>query len=70
VLSGLSLWKPVQLDWLSALFGGFDFSRKVHFAAMTGIAAFVVVHVLLVAIVPKTLLPMVIGGGRIDESAT
>jgi thiosulfate reductase cytochrome b subunit len=70
VLSGLSLWKPVQLDWLSALFGGFDFSRKVHFAAMAGIAAFVVVHVLLVVIVPKTLLPMVIGGGRVDESAT
>jgi thiosulfate reductase cytochrome b subunit len=70
VLSGLSLWKPVQLDWLSALFGGFDFSRKVHFAAMAGIAAFILVHVLLVAIVPKTLLPMVIGGGRIDESAT
>jgi thiosulfate reductase cytochrome b subunit len=70
VLSGLSLWKPVQLEVLSDLFGGYDFARKVHFAAMAGIAAFVVVHLLLVAIVPKTLLPMVTGRGRAKESAT
>lgn len=70
VLSGLSIWKPVQLEWLSDLFGGFDFSRKVHFAAMAGIGAFVVVHLLLVAIVPKTLLPMVTGRGNAKESAS
>eukprot|EP01042_Synura_sphagnicola_P019321 gene19321-24450_t len=63
VLSGLSLWKPVQLAFLSDLFGGFDFARKVHFAAMAGIAAFVAVHLLLVALVPKTLLPMITGRG-------
>ncbi|MBP0600229.1 cytochrome b/b6 domain-containing protein [Herbaspirillum sp. LeCh32-8] len=61
VLSGISIWKPVQLDWLVDLFGGFDFARKVHFAAMSGIAAFVAVHLALVAIVPKTLLPMLTG---------
>jgi thiosulfate reductase cytochrome b subunit len=70
VLSGLALWKPVQLEVLSDLFGGFDFARKMHFAAMAGIAAFVVVHLLLVTIVPKTLLPMVTGRGRAEESAT
>jgi len=70
VLSGLSLWKPVQLAFLSDLFGGFDFARKVHFAAMAGIAAFVAVHLLLVALVPKTLLPMITGRGRKQESAT
>jgi thiosulfate reductase cytochrome b subunit len=70
VLSGLSLWKPVQLEVLSDLFGGYDFARKVHFAAMAGIAAFVVVHLLLVMMVPKTLLPMVTGRGHAKESAT
>lgn len=70
VLSGLSIWKPVQLDWLVDLFGGFDFARKVHFAAMAGIGAFVVVHLLLVAIVPKTLLPMVTGRGHGQERAS
>jgi thiosulfate reductase cytochrome b subunit len=69
-LSGLALWKPVQLEVLSDLFGGFDFARKVHFVAMAGIAAFVVAHLLLVTIVPKTLLPMVTGRGRAEESAT
>jgi len=61
VASGLSIWKPVQLTWLVGLFGGFDFARKVHFAAMAGIAGFVAIHLLLVLLVPRTLLPMVTG---------
>lgn len=69
VLSGLSLWKPVQFELLCDLLGGFDFARKVHFAAMAAIAAFVVVHLLLVLIVPKTLLPMVTGRSHHKESA-
>ncbi|EJL81073.1 thiosulfate reductase cytochrome B subunit (membrane anchoring protein) [Herbaspirillum sp. CF444] len=69
VLSGLAIWKPVQLEILSNLFGGFDFARKVHFSAMAGIAAFVLVHLLLVVLVPKTLLPMVTGRGRSTEHA-
>jgi thiosulfate reductase cytochrome b subunit len=61
VASGLSIWKPVQLDWLVDLFGGFDFARRVHFFAMAGIAAFIAIHLFLVLIVPKTLLPMFSG---------
>jgi len=61
VASGLSIWKPVQLAWLVGVFGGFDFARKVHFAAMAGIAGFVAIHLLLVLLVPRTLLPMVTG---------
>jgi hypothetical protein len=53
---------------LADLFGGFDFARKVHFAAMAGIAAFVVVHLALVAIVPKTL-PMLVGRGPTEGNA-
>src|SRR6201996_6803187 len=47
VLSGLSIWKPVQLQWLTAAFGGYDFARYVHFAAMALIVAFMVVHVVM-----------------------
>ena len=47
VLSGLSIWKPVQLQWLTDFFGGYDTARYVHFAAMAAIVAFLVVHVLL-----------------------
>ncbi|SDY49970.1 Thiosulfate reductase cytochrome b subunit [Collimonas sp. OK242] len=61
VASGLSIWKPVQLDSLVDLFGGYDVARRVHFIAMAGIVAFVAVHLALVLIVPSTLLPMVTG---------
>jgi thiosulfate reductase cytochrome b subunit len=61
VLSGLSIWKPVQLQWLTALFGGYDVARYVHFFAMASIVAFLVVHVVLALLVPKALRAMIIG---------
>jgi thiosulfate reductase cytochrome b subunit len=61
VLSGLSIWKPVQFQPLTAFFGGYNTARYVHFAAMTTIVAFLVVHVSLAVIVPKSLRAMIIG---------
>jgi thiosulfate reductase cytochrome b subunit len=61
VLSGLSIWKPVQLQWLTALFGGYDAARYVHFVCMSAIVAFLVVHVALAVLVPKSLRAMIIG---------
>jgi thiosulfate reductase cytochrome b subunit len=61
VLSGLSIWKPVQMQELTALFGGYDAARYVHFFAMTAIVGFLVIHILLALIVPKSLRAMVIG---------
>jgi thiosulfate reductase cytochrome b subunit len=61
VLSGLSIWKPVQLQELTALFGGYDAARYVHFFAMAAIVGFLVVHVTLALIVPKSLRTMVLG---------
>jgi thiosulfate reductase cytochrome b subunit len=61
VLSGLSIWKPVQLQWLTALFGGYDAARYVHFFCMAAIVAFMVVHIALALIVPKSLRAMIIG---------
>ena len=61
VLSGLSIWKPVQFQELTALFGGYDFARYVHFFAMSAIVGFMVVHVSLVLIVPKSLRAMITG---------
>jgi thiosulfate reductase cytochrome b subunit len=61
VLSGLSIWKPVQLQWLTALFGGYDVARYVHFICMAAICAFLVVHVALAVLVPKSLRAMIIG---------
>ena len=61
VLSGLGMWKPVQLQYLTALFGGYDAARYVHFFCMSAIVAFVVVHVALALLVPKSLRAMIIG---------
>jgi thiosulfate reductase cytochrome b subunit len=61
VLSGLAIWKPVQLQYLTALFGGYDFARYVHFFCMAAIVAFLVVHVALAVLVPKSLRAMIIG---------
>jgi thiosulfate reductase cytochrome b subunit len=61
LISGIALWKPVQTYPLEVLFGGFQGARIVHFLAMTGIAAFIVVHVALVVTVPKTFVAMVLG---------
>ena len=61
VLSGISIWKPVQFQELTALFGGYDAARYVHFFAMAAIVGFLVVHVALALIVPKSLRAMITG---------
>ncbi|MEG3134472.1 cytochrome b/b6 domain-containing protein [Rouxiella sp. T17] len=69
VLSGLSIWKPVQLSGLVALMGGFTIARYVHFFAMSGIMLFVVVHVAMVLLVPKTLPSMITGGQAVPTNS-
>ena len=61
VASGLAIWKPVQLWWLTALLGGFQNARLVHFLGMCGIALFVGVHVPMAFAVPRILWVMVTG---------
>jgi thiosulfate reductase cytochrome b subunit len=61
VLSGVSIWKPVQFQALTSFFGGYNTARYVHFAAMTAIVAFLFVHVTLAVLVPKSLRAMIVG---------
>jgi thiosulfate reductase cytochrome b subunit len=61
VLTGLSIWKPVQLHWLVSLFGDYPAARYVHFVCMALICAFLVIHILLALLVPKSLRAMIIG---------
>jgi thiosulfate reductase cytochrome b subunit len=61
VLSGLSIWKPVQLQELTALFGGYDAARYVHFFAMAAIVGFLVIHVIMALLVPRSLRAMITG---------
>ncbi|WP_062472561.1 cytochrome b/b6 domain-containing protein [Variovorax boronicumulans] len=61
VLSGLVLWKSVQFPLLRELLGGYEAARRVHFVAMAALVAFVAVHLVMVALVPRTLLTMLRG---------
>ena len=67
VLAGMAIWKPVQFSWLTALFGGFDTARVVHFWGMAGICLFLAIHVALALLVPRTLVNMVTGGPLVGE---
>jgi thiosulfate reductase cytochrome b subunit len=64
VLSGLAIWKPVQLQELAALMGGYEGARLVHFAAMAAMVVIVVVHVFMVILVPRTFPTMITGRAR------
>ena len=66
VLSGLAVWKPVQFSELASLFYSFQGSRLVHFFGMAAIVGFLVVHVALALIVPKTIGAMITGGPKVE----
>jgi thiosulfate reductase cytochrome b subunit len=64
VVSGLAIYKPVQLHFLTILFGGYDGARVVHLAGLCLFAMFVVTHLILVASHPREIVKMVTGGER------
>jgi len=64
VLSGLAIYKPVQLYWITAAFGGYDVARVVHLSCLVLLALFTVMHLVLVALHPRTIVTMVTGGQR------
>jgi thiosulfate reductase cytochrome b subunit len=62
ILSGLVLYKPVQLSGLTALFGGYDTARFVHLLTLALLALFTAGHVVMVALHPRSLGEMLTGG--------
>ena len=70
VLSGLAIWKPAQFQELTWVFGGFDVARVIHFFGMVAIVLFLIVHIALVIIVPRTLPPMITGRAPAEELAS
>ena len=61
VISGLVLWKNVQFPLMRELLGGYETARRFNFIAMTGIVGFFIVHIAMVALVPRTLIAMIRG---------
>jgi len=64
VLSGLAIYKPVQLWWLGSLFGGYDGARAVHLLGLGLLALFTAIHLVMVALHPRAILTMLTGGKR------
>jgi thiosulfate reductase cytochrome b subunit len=67
VITGLCLWKPVQFSEAAGLFGNFQTIRLIHFMCMSAIVAFIVVHMTLALLVPRSLVAMITGGPILDE---
>ena len=65
VVTGLFIWKPIQFSSAVALLGGFQAVRIEHFVGMSVIVGFLVLHVALSLLVPKTLWAMLSGGPRL-----
>jgi thiosulfate reductase cytochrome b subunit len=68
VITGWLLWKPIQFSEAVALFGGFQTVRLIHFLGMAAIVGFLVIHVALALLVPKTIRAMVTGGPLVDDT--
>src|SRR5260370_6095308 len=64
VLSGLAIWKPVQLYWLAMLMGDYEGARVVHFFAMAAGVPIVIVPVIMGILVPRTFPTMFTGRMR------
>ena len=69
ILTGLVIWKPVQMHALGQFIGDYEGARLLHFFAMSGIVLFVFVHVLMVVLVPRTF-PSMFTGRIKTRSAT
>jgi len=46
ILTGLAIYKPVQLGWLCTIFGGYTFARIIHFALTIGYVLFFLIHII------------------------
>jgi thiosulfate reductase cytochrome b subunit len=67
ILSGLALYKPVQLPRVTALLGGYDAARTIHLLVLAAFAVFTIVHVVQVMLHPRTLADMTLGRGEGPE---
>jgi thiosulfate reductase cytochrome b subunit len=49
LVTGVAIYKPVQVAWLTNLLGGYEWARGEHFALAVGFVVFFIVHVVQVA---------------------
>ncbi|HEX3927006.1 MAG TPA: cytochrome b/b6 domain-containing protein [Gemmatimonadales bacterium] len=62
ILTGFALAKPIQLGFLTTLFGGYELTRYWHFVAVWTFTAFIVAHVIMVFVADPASLRAIITG--------
>jgi len=67
VVTGLAIWKPVQLAWLTNLMGGYVWARYWHFWAMLLLVALTIGHIFMVFTVDPYSIPAMITGRYREE---
>jgi thiosulfate reductase cytochrome b subunit len=45
LVTGLAIYKPVQVHWLTAVLGGYEWARWEHFWLTMGYVGFFVIHI-------------------------
>ena len=71
VLSGLAIWKPTSLPWITALMGGYEAARFIHFWATMAFCLFIFIHVIQVVRAGwSTMKSIVTGFEVVDASRT
>jgi thiosulfate reductase cytochrome b subunit len=45
VVTGLAIYKPAQLSWLTGFLGGYPMARREHFWLMIGFVSFFAIHI-------------------------
>ena len=69
VVTGLAIWKPVQLSWLTNAVGGYVWARYWHFVATWLLVLLSVIHVFMVVTVdPQSLRAMITGTYNTEKS--
>ena len=70
VLTGIAIYKPVQLFWITWLCGGYHFARIMHFALTVGYVLFFIVHIVQVILAGWNNFRSVVSGFEIIDSKT
>jgi thiosulfate reductase cytochrome b subunit len=62
VLTGFAIAKPIQLGWLTGLFGGYELARYWHFVVVWAFTLFTIMHVIMVLVADRASLRAIITG--------
>jgi thiosulfate reductase cytochrome b subunit len=67
ILTGLAIYKPIQLGWLCAILGGYKTARLLHFALTIGYVLFFLVHIIQVILAGWNNFRAMVTGFEVDQ---